>query len=62
MADALSRKSEGSLAALLTRQLRLLRDLEEMQTDIRLNDSSGMLSQLNQVGVRFDLYDEINEA
>jgi len=62
VADALSRKSEGSLAALLTRQLRLLRDLEEMQTDIRLNDSSGMLSQLNQVGVRFDLYDEINEA
>jgi len=39
VANALSRKSGGSLAVLLTRQLRLLRDLEEMQIDIRLNDS-----------------------
>ena len=60
--DTLSRKSGGSLAALLTGQSRLLRDLEEMQIDVRLNDSSSILSKLNQVGVRFDLYDEIKEA
>jgi len=62
VADALSQKSEGSLAALLTWQRRLLRDLEKMQIDVRLNDYSSILSQLNQVGVRFDLYNEIKEA
>ena len=62
VADALSWKSGGSLAALLTGQLRLLRDLEEMQIDVKLNDSSSILSQLNQEGVRFDLYDEIKES
>ena len=62
VADALSWKSRGSLAALLTGQSRLLRDLEEMQIVVRLNDSSSILNQLNQVRVRFDLYDEINEA
>jgi len=33
-----------------------------MQIDVRLNDSSSILSQLNQEGVRFDLYDEIKES
>ena len=33
-----------------------------MQIDVRLNDSSSILSQLNQEGVRFDLYDEIKET
>ena len=48
VSDVLSQKSEGSLAVLLTRQPRLLRDLKKMQIDIRLNDSSSILSQLNQ--------------
>ena len=34
VADALSRKSRGSVAALITRQTRLLRDLEEMQIEV----------------------------
>jgi len=60
--DALNRKSGGPLVALLTRTLSLLRDLEEMQINVRLNDSSSILSQLNQVGVKFDPYDKIKEA
>ena len=39
IADALSRKSGGSLAALITKQSRLLGDLKEMQIEIKLNGS-----------------------
>ena len=61
-ADALSQKSGGSLAALLTQQLRLLKYLKEMQLDVRVTDSSNITSQLNQVSVKFYLHDKINEA
>ena len=35
MADALSRKSGGSLAAMITRQPKLLRNLEELQIEVK---------------------------
>ena len=34
VANTLSKKSGGSVAALITRQTRLLRDLEEMQVEV----------------------------
>ena len=49
VADALSRKSGGSVAALITRQTRLLRDLEEMRVEVGVTDSPNVMSQLNQV-------------
>jgi len=49
VADALSRKSGGPLAALITRQIRLLRDLEEMRVEVGVTDSPNVMSQLNQV-------------
>ena len=62
VADALSRKFGGSMAALITRQTRLLRDLEEMQVELRVTDSSTARNQLNQISIQFDLYDKIKEA
>ena len=62
MADLVSRKSGGSLAALITCQPRLLRDLEEMQVGVRIVDSPSISSQLNQVSVKFHLYDKIKKA
>ena len=38
VADALSRKSGGTMATLITRQARILRDLEEMQIEVRVID------------------------
>ena len=35
MANALSRKSGGSLAAMITRQPKLLRNLEELQIEVK---------------------------
>ena len=62
VADALSQKSGGSVAALITHQTRLLRDLEEMQVEVRVIDPSNAKCQLNQVSIQFDLYDKIKEA
>ena len=62
VADALSRKSGGSVAAPITRQTRLLSDLEEMQVEVRVTDSPNVMNQLNQVIIQFDLYDRIKEA
>ena len=62
VADALSRKSGGTLAALMTRQARILRDLEEMQIEVRVIDPSNSKHQLNQVSIQFNLYDKIKEA
>ena len=56
--DALSWKSGGSLSILVTHQPKLLRDLEEMQVEVQIVDSSSIMSQLNQVSV----YDKIKEA
>ena len=49
--DTLCQKSGGSLATLITHQFRLLRDLEEMQVEVLIVDSSSIMSQLNQVSV-----------
>jgi len=46
----------------MTCQTRLLRDLEEMQIEVRVTDSPNVRSQLNQVSVQFNLYDKIKEA
>ena len=62
MADALSQKSGGTVATLITRQTRLLRDLEKMQVEVRVIDPSNAKYQLNQVSIQFDLYDKIKEA
>ena len=62
VADALSRKSGGTLATLMTRQARILRDLEEMLVEMRVIDPSNARNQLNQVSIQFDLYDKIKEA
>ena len=62
VADALSRKSGGAIATLITHQIRLLRDLEEMQVEVRVIDPSNAKYQLNQVSIQFDLYDKIKEA
>jgi len=47
VADALSRKSGVSLAALITQQPMLLKEFERMQIEVRLRESGGMPSQLN---------------
>jgi len=62
VADALSRKSGGSVATLITHQTRLLRDLKELQVKVRVTDSLNIMSQLNQVSIRFDSYNRIKEA
>jgi len=62
VADALSQKSGGAVATLITRQTRLLRDLEEMQVEVRVIEPSNAKYQLNQVSIQFDLYDKIKEA
>ena len=51
VADALSRKSGVSLAALITQQPMLLKEFERMQIEVRLRESGGVPSQLNQVSI-----------
>jgi len=60
--DALSRKSEGSLATLLTQQASLLKEIERMQIEIQSKETIIGDSQMNQVRVGFDLYDKIQQA
>jgi len=60
--DVLSQTSGGIMATLITRQARILRDLEEMQIEMRVIDSSNTRYQLNQVSIQFDLYDKIKEG
>ena len=50
------------MATLITRQVRILRDLEKMQIEVRVIDSSNTKYQLNQVSIQFDLYDKIKKA
>ena len=57
--DASSRKSEGSLAILITRQPRLLKNLKGMQIEIRVKKVRNVPSQLNQVSIQYDLYERI---
>ena len=62
VADALSRKSRGSLAALLTSQASLLKELVKMQTEVQIKEPTTRISQINQINTNFDLYDKIKEA
>ena len=62
VADALSRKSGGSLAVLLTQQSDLLREMERMQLEIQIRGPRCGMNQINQVSIGFDLYEEIKEA
>ena len=57
VADALSRKSEGSLATIITHQVRLMRELEKMQLEVRIRGPGEVASWVNQVSVQYDLYD-----
>ena len=52
VAYALSRKFRGSLAALLTQQPSLLKEIEEMQIEVQVREPMMMISQINQVGVK----------
>jgi len=60
--DALSRKSGGSLAALLTMQIGLLKEIEKMQLEVLIKEPRWGISQVNQVSISFDLYEEIKEV
>ena len=53
---ALSQESGGSLATLITGQPELLRDLEELQLEMKFAESFKLKTQLNQMSVKFDLY------
>jgi len=57
--DALSQKFEGSLAALLTQQSSLLKKMEMMQIEVQV---MMMIIRINQVNIKFDLYDKIKES
>jgi len=48
--DVLSKKSGGSLAAMITRQSKLLRDLEELQIEVKPTGGSGRFGLVNQEG------------
>ena len=56
IADTLSRKMEGSLAAIITHQLRFMRELEKMQLEVRIREPGEVTSWVNQVSVQYDLY------
>ena len=60
--DALSRKFGGYLVALLTQQLSLLREIEKMQIEVLIKEPRLGISHVNQVSIRFDLYEKIKEA
>jgi len=57
VADALSRKTEGSLATLITQQSILLKELERMQLEVQIRGPGAVKSWANQVSVQYDLYD-----
>ena len=62
VADTLSRKSGGSLAALLTQKISLLKEIEKMQIEVLIKEPRWGISQVNQVSISFDLYEEIKES
>jgi len=62
MVDALNRKSRGSLAALLTSQASLLKELVKMQIEVQIKKPTTRTSQINQINTNFHLYDKIKEA
>ena len=59
MADALSQKSGRSVAALITQQSSLFKEIEKMQMEVQVKEHMMTLSQLNSVSVKFDLYERI---
>jgi len=62
VADALSQKFSGSLAALITKQPELLKDLERLQMEVKPVGDSRQISRVNQVTIQFDLPDRIVRA
>jgi len=60
--DALSRKFVGYLVALLTQQLSLLREIEKMQIEVLIKEPRLGISHMNQISIRFDLYEKIKKA
>jgi len=62
VADALSQKSGGSQAVLMTQQSRLLKELERMQLEVRIKGPGIVISWVNQVSIQYNLYDRIKEA
>jgi len=53
VADALNRKSRGSLAALLTSQASLLKELVKMQIEVQIKKPTTRTSQINQINTNF---------
>ena len=62
MDDALSRKSGWPLAALLTKQPSLLKEIKKMQIEVLIKEPMLGISQVNQVSIKFDLHEKIKEA
>ena len=62
VADVLNQKSGGSLAALLTSQASLLKELVKMQIEVQIKKPTTRTSQINQINTNFHLYDKIKEA
>ena len=62
VADALSRKSGGSVAVLLTQRDELLKDIERLQLEILVKETREGVVQVSQVSIDFDLHKEIKEA
>ena len=62
VADALSRKSGGSVAALLTQQDKLLKDIERLQLEVLVRETQEEVTRVSQVSIDFDLHKEIKEA
>ena len=60
--DALSQKLGGSLAALLTQQTSLLKEIEKMQVEVLMKEPMLGISQVNQVSIKFDLYEKIKKV
>ena len=61
MADALSQKSGRSVAALITQQSCLLKEIEKMQMEVQVKEHMMTLSQLNQVIVNLICMKESNK-
>ena len=60
--DTLSQKSRRFLAALLTQQPSLLKDMERIQIAIQIKELMMTISWINLVNIKFDPYDKIKEA
>ena len=46
----------------MTHQPRLLKELEEMQIEVKVKESRNVINQLNKVSIHYDLYKRVKEA